>query len=412
MRFSPKIKISLLLVLIILFLFSFKKAETGTEHNIQGFAWSENIGWISFNSKNCDSDSNGLTDTGNYSQCSVGQPISNYGVNISTSTGIFSGYAWSERIGWISFNESDLTGCPVTPCQAKLDISTTTVSGWAKALTDGTDWEGWIRLRGSNYGVTWDQTTKELGGYAWADKNIGWISFDYTVASLNAQPQASSSCQIIDCRGPGCVCNLTNWITYNGLDVDYRINNNSSDPDNDIKTSTWSILNWQDPYFSCTDNPGTPAVNEGLCSMRIPSISAGNYTVKLRVEDEHGATSTTSHSITVKQDVISDFMCSLNSAGPWKICQGYRVAEDVLVYFKDMSSSSESATITSWSWTFEDGTPPSSTSQNPSTKFKKIDRNSGNVTLQITDSAGRTDTTLYHLLITIPLPEWREVPPL
>lgn len=33
--------------------------------DIAGFAWSENTGWLSFNSSNCDSDGDGITDTGN-----------------------------------------------------------------------------------------------------------------------------------------------------------------------------------------------------------------------------------------------------------------------------------------------------------------------------------------------------------
>jgi len=57
-----------------------------------------------------------------------------YGVEIDSSTGIFSGYAWSENIGWISFYKDHLTGCPSAPCEAKIDLTTGEVSGWANPL--------------------------------------------------------------------------------------------------------------------------------------------------------------------------------------------------------------------------------------------------------------------------------------
>lgn len=50
------------------------------------------------------------------------------------------------------------------------------MEGWAKALAaDNNGWDGWIHLRGSNYGVTasgcsWD-------GYAWGSDVLGWIHF-------------------------------------------------------------------------------------------------------------------------------------------------------------------------------------------------------------------------------------------
>ena len=138
------------------FLPSFRSPEVqaGSEHNLSGWAWSENIGWISFNSTNQGGGAN-------------------YGVTVD-SGGNLSGYAWSENIGWIDFNEN--TGCPSSPCRPKLNRSSGQVSGWVKALAaGGSGWDGWIRLRGSNYGVgvngcDWD-------GYAWGSDVVGWIHF-------------------------------------------------------------------------------------------------------------------------------------------------------------------------------------------------------------------------------------------
>jgi hypothetical protein len=92
-----------LIFLTIILIFGMKEAQAGTEHNVSGWAWSENIGWISFNCLNQNS-------------C---QTV-NYGVNLDPQTKIFSGYAWSENVGWITFNESELSGCPQAPCRAWL----------------------------------------------------------------------------------------------------------------------------------------------------------------------------------------------------------------------------------------------------------------------------------------------------
>ncbi|MDP3725138.1 MAG: hypothetical protein Q8R20_01570 [Nanoarchaeota archaeon] len=59
---------------------------------LSGYAWNDSIGWISFN---CDQTSHGGTNT-----CTE----SNYRVEIDGDSGDFSGYAWNDVEGWISFN--------------------------------------------------------------------------------------------------------------------------------------------------------------------------------------------------------------------------------------------------------------------------------------------------------------------
>jgi hypothetical protein len=63
-----------------------------TGDNVSGFAWSENVGWISFNSSDCDSNCAGATcvSDGVPVGCpSAGTNFSNYGVNIDPVSGIF-----------------------------------------------------------------------------------------------------------------------------------------------------------------------------------------------------------------------------------------------------------------------------------------------------------------------------------
>jgi hypothetical protein len=168
--------------------------------------------------------------------------------------------------------------------------------------------------------------------------------------------------------------------------------------------------------LTCNDDPVTPG-NEAICNLTLPTLTASQgYYVKLYVEDTGGLSSSTTHNFYVRLEAIAEFECSLKPSEGWKSCN-FGVSEDVLVYFRSvdgtrLSRPSEGASsITSFSWTFEDGIPSSSTQQNPSAKFKKVDANSGLVTLKITDNVGRTDTEDHKLLITIPMPEWWEVPP-
>ena len=172
--FYRNIKFFLLFFIIVLIFFVFGKIKAGSEDNVSGWAWSENIGWISFNCTN--EGTCGTVD---------------YGVNINDSTGVFSGYAWSENIGWIDF--SPVGPYPETPnYSACLDlpgsgqtcdgVGDNKTSGWARVLNAQDGWDGWIKLKGiaqddSPY-VVFRNDSNELEGWAWSDMVVGWISFN------------------------------------------------------------------------------------------------------------------------------------------------------------------------------------------------------------------------------------------
>jgi len=244
---------------------------------------------------------------------------------------------------------------------------------------------------------------------------------------LNNPPTAAISCDASGCQ-PGGQC-FPDWIAYN-RNCNFKVLNQSTDPDNNISTSIWSIFYqdwtpWQDPYLTCVDDPGTPE-NEAICNLTLPTLPASqDYHVKLYVEDIEGRSDEETHDFYVRLEAIAEFECSLKPSEGWESCDNFRVSEDVLVYFRGvngilLSRPSEGASsITNFSWTLKDGTrssswcsPPIPSVSCPSASFKKVDANSGLVTLKITDNVGRTDTEDHQLLITTPLPEWREVPPL
>ena len=159
------------------------------DHELWGYAWSENIGWISFS-------------------CPVLDSGVDYGVDIDEANDRLEGYAWSENIGWIDFNATGI------------DVSggTGSLSGWARAcsvfqvgcsgalrpLSETGGWDGWISLDGAEYQVTLNSgpDPSEFENYAWGGDVVGWVSFNssntdgpvsyavMTNLSLNADPTA------------------------------------------------------------------------------------------------------------------------------------------------------------------------------------------------------------------------------
>ena len=192
------------LLLAILFVIP-STTHAGVSDNVSGFAWSENIGWVSFN----------CTDLGSCGSV-------DYGVN-ARGDSFLEGYAWSDNIGWISFNHSE-TGAPPGDYDysgsgfiAQLDTATNELRGWARALASMDDpldgWDGWIKLfkhpsdSGADYGVTYNDVTGEFENWAWGSDVVGWLSFncnndhgsgfvcgtsDYKViANINSPPSVS-----------------------------------------------------------------------------------------------------------------------------------------------------------------------------------------------------------------------------
>lgn len=184
--------------------------------NLSGWAWSGytdadgnlvGVGWISFNSTDCDTDKNNYIDTNAMvNGCggdNVATPAINYGVNISplTGTGYFSGHAWSSNIGRVSFDAGETASCGGG---AQIDWATGVVTGWAKATAaNGSgNWDGCIKLSdsaGFSYGVT--LSGRNFSGYAWGGNEVvGWINWNPAGGGVKMPPQCSDG---IDNDGNG-----------------------------------------------------------------------------------------------------------------------------------------------------------------------------------------------------------------
>ncbi|MEN9621840.1 MAG: hypothetical protein RLZZ67_274 [Candidatus Parcubacteria bacterium] len=144
-------------------------ASAGTQHNLSGYAWSSNIGWISFN----------CTNTGTCGTADYGVHKTADGRLCGNDTCSVPGYAWSSNVGWIQFGNLT-SGFPVGTGTYTQDAQVVggALRGWARVLSNGGGWDGWISFSGTSpaYGVTLSGTT--FSGYAWGNAVMGWISFD------------------------------------------------------------------------------------------------------------------------------------------------------------------------------------------------------------------------------------------
>jgi hypothetical protein len=88
-----------------------------------------------------------------------------------------------------------------------------------------------------------------------------------------------------------------------------------------------------------------------------------------------------------------------------------------VVQFTDRSEVYGGSQKSSWTWTFENGDPPTSNSQNPTTTFTSIKGGGNGVSLQVCDNTPPAEGGPYccsgskRINVTFPLPRWKEVPP-
>ncbi len=410
-------KILIVFITLACFFLPIQIAESGSEHNIIGWAWSETIGWISFNSTS-------------------GGGVISYGVNLNPGNGKLSGHAWAENIGWISFNESD-TGVPPSddPCSDASCIAKATPSGqlgkgnvniygWARALNHTSGWDGWIRFDHGQTEEAYVDPSGEFHGWAWSSDVIGWVKFygaapEYKVqisSSFNYGPEAIMSCDASGCSGGEC---SVNWIAYrstaNPIPCVYKINNDSTDPDGleDIIKSEWYMKEQGQPdesyilKLSCS----------GICDYTLQNMPAANYVVKLYVEDSGEESSFTTHNLALREEVKANFMCSLDNTN-WSSCSSFSVAENEVVYFNDDPLLSNHSVLSGGASSFqsriwEKGKGGSfeqfaSGTTNPSTTVNKDQKV---IRLTVVDNTGRTDYQEYTLFVNLPLPDWREIAP-
>jgi len=160
---------------------------------LEGYVWSSTIGWISLNCLD-----EGVCGTSNYAV----EVINNSG---DESHPTLEGYGWSSNVGWVQFG--NLTGCPAGDCDARVTGDPQTgqeLAGWARALSYGDGWDGWISFNCDNDSTcgTSDYSVNvnvgSLSSYAWGSDVVGWIDASDVTFSGPCSPGLACAANLAD----------------------------------------------------------------------------------------------------------------------------------------------------------------------------------------------------------------------
>jgi hypothetical protein len=238
---------------------------------LTGYAWSDNIGWISFSGTAADS--------------------SAYGVTVG-SGGTLTGYAWSDNIGWINFGANS--------CGAQATMTAGALSGWAQAPAATGGWDGCISLSGASpaYGVVLSGTT--FTGFGWGSDVVGWLSFSGT--ATDGSPYAVT---YSGAGAPTCTLSVAPNPVATNSSITLNYTTTGSPTTGTIKDSNNTIIT-----SSATNSSG------GVSSTA-PS-SSGSYTYTMTVSSPSGSGSCQS-TLQAQTDVCTDIP-GIQSSAPASPC--------------------------------------------------------------------------------------------
>lgn len=406
-----------------------KIAQAGTEHNVSGYAWSENFGWVSFNCTN---------------EASCGSV--NYGVSVNPGTGDFSGYAWSSNLGWIDFGPT--SGFPEAPNNgARYDSATGAVSGWAKILSLGDD--GWLKMSGTwANGVKINDSSGDFSGWAWNGNavsgiGLGWLSFNclndsscagsnYKVnAVINQAPEARNLTAFhwnyLQASQYGALKAFVKWQFFDADSGDTEsayqiIVDDDADPASPL-IDTGKCIGYQNPLISCL-------IEVGVDSYPVHNQISLNYNQKyywwVKIWDNHNAASAlnqyNSAADTDNDDGDPLTFTTYRHEFPSVDFNWFPTApsQSEEVQFSDASKyypGAAPATPTNcddancdWRWTVPaDAVIDDANIANPKITFGSSGEMS--VTLKVTDSDGYFSSLTKILDLKQKLPTWKEVKP-
>lgn len=415
--------------------FLVQKTEAGSGHNVYGWAWSETVGWISFNNT------------------SGGGGV-DYGVNIEAD-GNLTGYAWSEHIGWIHFDPPG--PYPNSPnYSARVDLTNQQLSGWVRALSYGSGWDGWIKMRrdaadsGADYGV-WIDTgiaPHQFRGWAWGSDVVGWVSFnhsncdpdedgfsngsgvcpaagtpiaDYMVQTSFSFNQPPTVSEMIDPDTTENYCNIASGLGQVGFEWKYNDEDGDNETRFDIRVNDVNNVEAGGREVdqtrnspACSDlDPGTAisCINTAGATVGIDLNYNTTYYWWVRVYDDQGNDSGW---------VAGPSFRTASHAWPWPdfTHAPQNPTEGEEVTFDDISTCYDAANnpytcesgAPTYFWDFGDG---KSSSMKGDTVNTYETAGSYTVTLSITDPTVGTcqGTGDSPVEVTISLPEWEEITP-
>lgn len=250
------------------------------------------VGWISMNNV----DQNGAV---------VAGIAGSYGVNIPSSDGLVTGYAWwghgsnSVDGDWLQFNVADTlptngSGVQQTnPCdgttQGGVCRQGNNLFGWARfvgikndlAAGNSGGWEGWVKMH--NVSIKADGT---LEGYAWnGEKNLGggvteglgWI--DFSNVKISTSTGAGKTLKL--CRGAADVANGSTQTYTHPSSIPYSLFFDAAPNCATATTNVTANATWQ----ATTDNPDDVAFWEHD-AVQLPLLATSNA---LKTKEVSGA---------------------------------------------------------------------------------------------------------------------------
>ncbi|MDD2807446.1 MAG: hypothetical protein PHW95_02935 [Patescibacteria group bacterium] len=241
------------------------KCTTTCGAKLMGFAWSDNVGWVSLNDKNCEPQY--LDPSLPAGSCGP-QSITYY--TQATNNNEIQGYGWSDNVGWVCFG----TTCPMTPPPPVGNLAAQitsdhpenpAVTGWAKILSLNDN--GWVSLSCLNdmscnnldangqpitYQVRLGLATfgteqrLTLSGFSW-NNLVGWLEFNATASGIPAWLQTKYG-DIYARRG-------LQGLKSPGYNATYRILSSSGAIISDFTSQQGADTFWISPQFGPINFP-------------------------------------------------------------------------------------------------------------------------------------------------------------
>lgn len=373
-----------------------------TTGNVSGWAISDNIGWISFNS-------------------STGGGATNYGVNIETAVGNISnvtGMAWSDNIGWIDFNPAGPFPSIGPNHSAQINISNAEFSGWARALAHGGGWDGWISMRGTtpDYGVWLDivPNPNELRGFAWGGDVMGWITFNdkepapagpidhqvTTTFDLNSPPIASlpiSTVRYCDHdKTPQVATGLTISLGWSYSDADGDLQQTY-----EIQVSTSNTFPSTGRFDRIVTGVGTAHSLDSTIWLN-PLNWNSTFHWRVRVNDGNHWSDWASSQFSITRNHPSP---NITFTFPEHIS-----INELITFDGTTSQVYDGINTPVYHWTFQNANPLTATTSIAETTFSQINPTTA-ITFRVTDASNYSCTREELLNIKPPLPDWEEITP-
>jgi len=204
-----RLGIFLFLCFVASLLLCFYAVQANKNHKINGFAWSENLGWVSLNCYN----------DGLLNKCAS----SDYGLDYDKASGEVYGFAWSEHGGWLCFGKSCVDAnqkvAPDGQAPTARIMERGLLSGWASFVALGS--KGWIKLDGTKApSVGKKDSCKNcvrLKGEA-SDR----CEFCFADSHFSGSKEICTDCSV--CDTPTSACNQCASCQTFGIGIDYSRN--------------------------------------------------------------------------------------------------------------------------------------------------------------------------------------------